>query len=243
MRVLSQNALAKSLPSQSLLTLSMPNIDELFPGFTTGDFVLLYGTSAILPLSSLLCIRAQLPNQLGGLGTNVVFVDGGNTFRLYQVSRIAQIHQLDPRQVLKRIYISRAFTAHQLTSIVFEKLKDSVEKFNAKLIVISDIARLYLDKDVQADEAKRVFSQLTAFLSTFAEENQLIIIATHPPHHRSRRNSFLHTLAYARTNVVISIRSSKYSQEFMLEKHPRFLLGHAERPSENLTLTEFIGGC
>jgi len=241
-RVLSQNTLVKSLPSQALLTLDIPNIDELFPGFAIGNFALLYSTSAVLPLSFLLCVRAQLPNQLGGLGTDVVFVDGGNTFRLYQVSRIAQIHQLDPRQVLKRIYISRAFTAHQLTSIVFERLKDTVDKFNSKLVIISDIAGLYLDKDVPAEEAKRVLSQLVAYLSSFAEENKLIIIATYPPHHRSRRNSFLHTLAYGRANVVISIRPSKYGQDFVLEKHTHFTLGHAEFPSENLTLTEFIRG-
>jgi hypothetical protein len=241
-RVLSQNALVKSLPSQAILTLNIPNIDELFPGFATGNFALLYGTSAILPLSSLLCVRAQLPNQLGGLETDVVFVDGGNTFRLYQVSRIAQIHQLDPRRVLKRIYISRAFTAHQLTSIVFEKLRDTATKFKAKLVIISDIAGLYLDKDVPAEEAKRVFSQLVAYLSTFAEENQLITIAMYPPHHRSRRNSFLHTLAYARANVVVSIRPFRYGQEFVLEKHPRFRLVRAEFPSENLTLNDFIGG-
>jgi hypothetical protein len=214
----------------------------VFPGFAKGDLALLYGTSTILPLSSLLCVRAQLPNQLGGLGTNVVFVDGGNSFRLYQVSRIAQIHQLGPRQVLKRVYISRAFTAHQLTSIVFERLKDTVDRFNAKLVVISDIAGLYLDKDVQAEEAKRVFSQLVAYLSMFAEENQVIIIATYSPHHRSRRNSFLHALVCGRANVVISIRPSKYGQEFVLEKHPCFTLGCAEFPSENLTLNEFIGG-
>ena len=242
MRVLSQNALVKSLPSQALLTLNIRNIDELFPGFATGDLALLYGTSAVLPLSSLLCVRAQLPIQLGGLGTNVIFVDGGNTFRLYQVSRIAQIHQLNPRQVLKRVYISRAFTAHQLTSIVFERLKDAVDRIKAKVVVISDIAGLYLDKDVQAEEAKRVFSQLVAYLSTFAEENQLIIIPTYPLHYRSRRNSFLHALACGRANVVISIRPSRYGQEFVLEKHPRFALGHAEFPSENLTLNDFIGG-
>jgi len=241
-RILSQNALIKSSPSKVCLTLNIPNIDEVFPSFTMGDFALLYGISAILPLSSLLCIRAQLPNQLGGLGTNVVFVDGGNTFRLYEVSRIAQIHQLDPRQVLKRIYISRAFTAHQLTSIVFERLKDTIDKFNSKLVVISDIAGLYLDKDVQAEEAKRVFSQLVAYLSTFAEENQLATIATYPLRHCSRRNSFLHALAYARANVVISIRPSKYGQEFVLEKHPHFMLRSTEFPSKNLTLNDFIGG-
>jgi hypothetical protein len=212
----------------------------LFPGFAAGDFAVLYGASAVLPLSSLLCVRAQLPNQLGGLGTDVVFVDGGNTFRLYQVSRIAQLHQLDPKRVLKRIYISRAFTAYQMTSIIFQRLKEAIDRFNAKLVVISDIAGLYLDKDIPTEEAKRVFSHLTAYLSRFAEENQVIILTIYPPHYHSKRNTFLHALTCGRANVVISIRSAKYGQKFVLEKHPRLMLGYAEFPSENLTLTEFM---
>lgn len=236
---MSQNALVKSLPSQTLLKLNMPSIDDLFLGFEIGDFAVLYGIPTILPLSSLLCVRAQLPTQLGGLGTSVIFVDGGNTFRLYQVSRIAQLHQLDPRQTLKRIYISRAFTAYQMTSLILEKLKETVCKYEAKLVIISDIAGLFLDKDIQSREAKRIFSQLTAYLSRFAEENQLITIATYPPHYPSKRNTFLHALTCSRANVVISVRQSKHGQKFVLEKHPRFTIGHAEFPHENLTLTEF----
>lgn len=240
MRTLSQNVLVRSLSSQALLTLNMPGIDNLFSGFETGDFATLYGTAAVMPLSFLLCVRAQLPNQLGGVGTGVIFVDGGNTFRLYQVSRIAQLHQLDPRQVLKHIYISRAFTAYQMTSIILEKLKEIVNKYNMKLVVISDIAGLYLDKDIKPREAKRIFCQLTAYLSSFAKENQLIIIATYPSHCHSKRNTFLHALTLGKANVVISVRSSKCGQDFVLEKHPHLMLGHAEFPSENLTLTEFM---
>src|SRR3989337_2634819 len=118
----------------------MQNVDDLFAGFAMVDFAVLHGSSAILSLSSLLAVRAQLPLQLGGLGTRVVFVDGGNTFRLYEVSRIAQLHQLDPRKVLERIIISRAFTAYQMTMIILQKLKETVEKFNSKFVLISDIA-------------------------------------------------------------------------------------------------------
>jgi hypothetical protein len=88
--------LVKPSPSQAFLSFKIPNIDDFFPGFTTSNFAVLYGEPTVLPLSLLLTVRAQLPFQLGGLGTNVVFVDGGNTFRLYDVSRIAQLHQLDP---------------------------------------------------------------------------------------------------------------------------------------------------
>jgi hypothetical protein len=220
----------------------MRNINQLFPSFTVGDFAVLYGSPSVLSLSSLLCVRAQLPNQLGGLGSDVIFVDGGNTFRLYQVARLAQLHQLNPKEVLERIYISRAFTAYQMTSLIMEKLKETVKRHDAKLVVISDIAGFFLDKDIPDEEARRVFSQVTVYLSTFAKENQLILIATYPPHQDTRRNNYLHTLTCGRANVVISLRQTKYNRELVLEKHPRYVLGSAEFPSENLTLTEFMEG-
>jgi hypothetical protein len=60
--------------------------------------------------------------QLGGLASNVVFIDGGITFRLYRIAKLAQLHGLNAEEVLQRIFISRAFTAYQLTSLVMEKL-------------------------------------------------------------------------------------------------------------------------
>jgi hypothetical protein len=220
----------------------MRNINQLFPGFAVGDFAVLYGSPSVLSLASLLCVRAQLPNQLGGLGSDVIFVDGGNTFRLYQVARLAQLHQLNPKEVLERIYISRAFTAYQMTALIMEKLKETVKRYDAKLVIISDIAGFFLDRDIPDEEARRVFSQVTAYLSTFAKENQLILIATYPPHQDTRRNNYLHTLTCGRANVVISLRQTKYNRELVLEKHPRYVLGSAEFPSENLTLTEFMEG-
>lgn len=240
---MSSRTLVKTFPSQFQLSFNIENIDEVFPGFALGNFAVLYGSPAILPLSMLLCVRAQLPCQLGGLGTNVVFVDGGNTFRLYDVSYIAQLHELNPRKVLDRIFISRAFTAYQLTSIVFEKLQTAVEKYNSKLVVISDIARLYLDKDVPVREAGDVFNQLTVHLSKFAEANHVIVVATYLPHNASRRNIFFKAVVCGRANVVASVRPSKVGQRFVLEKHPFFRLGSTYVPLGThvpLTLAKFM---
>src|SRR3972149_4075761 len=174
--------MVKTIPSQTLLSLNMRNINELFPAFTLGDFALLYGSHAVSSLASLLCVRAQLPPQLGGLGSNIVFIDGANTFRLYHITTLARLHQLDPEQVLDRIYISRAFTAYQMTSLILQKLEDAVKTCNAKLVIISDIAAMFLDKDVEDEEAKRIYSQVTTRLSSFARENQVIVVSTYPPH-------------------------------------------------------------
>ena len=237
---MSSRALVKSVPSQSLLSFNTENMGDLFPGFALGNFAVFHGSAAVLPLSMLLCVRAQLPYQLGGLETNVVFVDGGNTFRLYNVSCIAQLHGLDPREVLERIFISRAFTAYQMTSLALDKLQNAVEKYNSKLVIISDIAGLYLDKDVPKREAKDVFNQLTIYLSNFVKENHVIVFTTYLPHYPTKRNIFFKAVVCGRANVVASITPSKHGQQFVLEKHPSFRLGRINFPSENLTLTKFL---
>ena len=225
---------------QDLFSLNIRNVNDLFPGFAPGDFTVIYGSPSVVSLTSLLCVRAQLPSQLGGLSSNVVFIDGGDTFRLYQIARLAQIHHLDPKQVLDRIYLSRAFTAYQITSLIMEHLRDAVAKYNTKLVIISDIAGLFLDKDIPDEEAERVFSQVTAYLQNFARQNQIILIATCVPRQKNSRNVCLQTLTCDKANVVLSLKQTMYDRDFTLEKHPRFMLGSAEFPSENLTLNDFM---
>jgi hypothetical protein len=239
---MAQDTAIKSTSSQMLLSFNMKNIDTLFPGFMLGDFALMHGLSSVLPLSLLLAVKAQLPYQLGGLESSTVFVDGGNTFQLYRTSRIARLNGLSPRKVLTRIFISRAFTAHQMTAIILEKLEETVKKFDAKLVILSDFTGLYLDKDIQPEEAKSIFTHVATYLSRFAEQAKVVVLATCPPHYYSRRNAFFHAVACSRSNVTISIQEKRLScagQQFVLEKHPLLRPGSVDFPSENLKLNDF----
>jgi hypothetical protein len=236
-----QNLITKSAMAQPLFSLNMPGVDELFPGFAPDDFALLYGSSSVISLASLLCVRAQLPVQLGGLGSNIVFIDGGNTFRLYNIARLAQLHQLNPTGTLERIFISRAFTAYQLTSLIIEKLEETIKKYTAKLVVISDIAGFFLDNDIQQEEAQRIYSQIVSYLSNFTRKHQIIVITTYLPCESSKRNNWLQEMTVTRATAVLSFVRTKYMRKVSLEKHPSFMLGTAEIPSENVTLTDFMG--
>jgi len=236
-----QPTLIQRSPSHQLqLSLNIEKVDSLFPYFTLGDFAVLHGSSAIQSIVNLLCIRAQLPYQLGGLETNVLFVDGGNSFRLYDISAIAQSYELDPGAVLERIFISRAFTAYHLTSLVLDKLQTAIETYDSKLVIVSNFAQLYLDKDVPKKEAQEVFMQLTSYLSNFAKENKVIIVATHPPFYWSKGNRFFKEVLCGRANVVASIKKHNHRPQFVLEKHPHFNLGKTELPSPDLTLVDFL---
>lgn len=241
--MLTQNILLKpntNVNKTTLFSLNMQEVDDLFPGFTAGDFAVLHGSKSIDSLISLLCIRAQLPAQLGGLGSNVLFIDGGNNFKLYQVARLAQIHQLDPKKTLDRIIISRAFTAYQLTSLIMDKLNEAITKYNAKVVIISDILQLFLDENIPDDEAQSIYNQILRYLEGFAKEHQIIVIATYSRHQSSKRESILKESTCKKASTVLYFQKTMYTSEVSLEKHPRFMLGSAELPSENLKLTDFM---
>ncbi len=233
--------LAKTaMQPQQLLSMNMRNVDELFPGFEPGNFAAIYKSSPTTTLASLLCIRAQLPTQLGGLNSDVIFIDGENGFSKDQVYHQAKIHHLDPQKALSRIHVFQGSSAFEMTTLVLERLKDSVEKYNAKVVLVSNIARLFESQEIPEEEGRRVFSQVVSYLQNFANEKKIIVIATFFSSQSNSRNASLKAATIAKANVAIAIRQTLYDREFNLEKHPHLMLGTAEYPSENLTLVDFL---
>jgi hypothetical protein len=235
-----QNFIVKPPLPTAHFSLNMHGVDDIFPGLVPGDFAVLYGSQLVASLTSLLCVRAQLPAQLGGLASNVIFIDGGNTFRLYNIARFAQLHHLNPKEALERVFISRAFTAYQLTSLIMERLEETVKLYNAKLVVISDVAGFFLDNDVSAEEAQKIYSQIVGYLSNFAKKYQVIIVATYLPYESGKRNTRLQEITFSKATTVLCFAKTKYARKVALEKHPRYMLGVVELPSENLTLIDFM---
>ena len=238
---MSTNQLVQVTPSKPLLSLNIRAVDQLFSGFAEGDFALIQGSSSATALTSLLSVRGQLPTQLGGLNSQVIFIDGGNTLDLYRIAQLARIHYLNPKQVLDNIYISRAFTAYQITSLIMQKLKTTISNTDAKLVIISDLPGFFLDTDLPDIEAEKVFSQVLTYLQNFSKENKIVLITTYLPHKEDKRNTNLHKIAVAKANVVLSLRQTKYSREVSLEKHPTLKLGSIELPFIHTTLSDFIG--
>ena len=227
-------------PSSHLcLSLNIENVDGLFPGFVFGDFGVFHGFS-VHSLLTRVCVRAQFPFQLGGLESKVLFVDGSNTFKLYDVSSFAQRCGVDPWKVLENVFVSRAFTAYQLTSVVFEQMQDAIEDYGVRVVILSDLVRLFLDKDVPKREAQEVFLQLTSYLAKFAENKRVVLVASHPSGFWSRRSRFFEETLCSRAKVVASVRNFRSKRCFILEKHPVFSLGKTEFPCNEVTLADFL---
>jgi len=222
------------------LTLNIPTVDQLIPHFKAGDFAAFHGSSTLITLTTRICVRAQIPKKIGGLASNIVFIDNGNTFKLYKTTHPAQQHKLDPHKVQKHIFISQTHTAYELTILITEKLENIIKKHNAKIVIISDIAKPFLDENIPEEEAQKVYSQVLNYLTSFAKKHQIILITTYMPHNKTPRNTKLKEITLTKANIVLAFNKTNYTSEIELEKHPTYMLGVADYPTENTTLTDFI---
>jgi len=222
------------------LSFGIPRIDEAFPGFQRGDFAVLFGHRLCRTLSFLLSVRCQLPLGKGGLNSRVVCIDGGNTFDPYAVSAIAREYGLEPKSVLERIFISRAFTAYQLTALVFEKLEEALKKYRSKLVIILDIAGLFLDRDVPKTEGRDTFLKMVHHLSEVASRRRVVIIASYFPRPHSSRSLFLESVLFGRANALIGVKESRGVLKFVLENHPSIKPFAIDFPSNAVTMDMFM---
>ena len=170
---------AHALPASSELSLTgIDQFDKIIK-LRLGQFAVFHGNAA-KSLSSLICVRATLPEPVS-IDSDVIFLDGGNVFDTYAISDYAIRHQLNAERTLARIHLSRAFTYHQLSTLINEKLSDAIDRFKARLVVVSDITALYCDPDVarqQEQEALTIFRRDVRSLTALAEKKNSLIIAT-----------------------------------------------------------------
>ncbi|MGB9841403.1 MAG: hypothetical protein ACPLKZ_01630 [Candidatus Bathyarchaeales archaeon] len=94
---MSQNTLAKTIQAQPLLALNMPKIDTLLPGFTTGDFPTLRLACSIIPRTAPIR-KSTTTTATRGLKSNVICIDGGSTFHLYQTANSPGFTSATPKQ-------------------------------------------------------------------------------------------------------------------------------------------------
>jgi len=222
------------------LSLGVPVLDDVFPGFELGDFAVLYGHAVSFIVFDL-CVRCQLPPNKGGLGSSVVFVDGGNSFDPYLVSEIARGYGLDSRSVLEKIYVSRAFTAYQLSSLILEKLEPFLKRRRSKLLVVSDVTSLFFDRDVPKTEAEDLFMKICSKLSDIAAKKKSIVVASYFPERRYKRGVFFEAVLYGRSNVLVRFKKRGKILSFILEDHPLVKPFSMDLPTTDYApLTDFM---
>jgi len=109
------------------------------------------GSDFVFRLTTLLTVRAVME------GADVVFVDGGNSVDPHGMVALGKRVGLTRTDILPRVHVARAFTCHQMATLILESLDRKLEETGAGLVVLSCLPELYLDEDVELREAHQLF--------------------------------------------------------------------------------------
>ena len=81
------------------------------------------------------------------LDRDAVFVDGGNSFNPYRLSRIAKSLGAKPGKVLSHIHVARAFTEYQMDALLNDSVCEAIDSWNPAVLAISYLPPLFSGAD------------------------------------------------------------------------------------------------
>ena len=125
----------------SNITTGSKNLDALLggKGIETKAITEAFGAygSGKSQLGFTLAVRTQLPVDLGGANGKSVFIDTEGTFRPDRIKQIATAMGLNPENVLKNIFVARAFNSdHQI--LLIDKINEIIKNGEPIKLVIID---------------------------------------------------------------------------------------------------------
>lgn len=117
---------------------------------------------------------------------------GHNRFDVYALSRLAMEHGLDPRPILERIELSRAFTCHQLHRRILTLGGAHTRRWSA--LYVLGLLDTFYDEDVKQYEARRLLNECLLKLRGIAGSGLPVLITVSGPQ-ESGREHFLELVA------------------------------------------------
>lgn len=132
----------------------------------------------------------------------VILVDGANIVDLPLILRLTRENQKDPRTLLGRIHLSRAFTIHQLEAVIGERLEGAFDQYQSRLCFVSGLLDLFYDEEVPRWEAKRILQRVLETLRRLADRGRrVIVIAPDPPGPSTKRRDLVTRVAKAADRI------------------------------------------
>ncbi|MDO8727193.1 MAG: hypothetical protein Q7J35_14080 [Candidatus Methanoperedens sp.] len=137
-------------------------------GFKPSCITVVEGSSSLVPdVLFRLCVSSVISS-----GRDAMFVDGGNSFNPYALSKTAKSFGEEPRKVLSRIHVARAFTEYQMDALI-HGLHDAVEQWNPAVLAISYLPTLFSGSD-----GRRLLEPLVEHLKLLTESSGIITAIT-----------------------------------------------------------------
>src|SRR5437867_13411389 len=190
--------------SRPALTTSVPTLDRLLGSFDAGKVTLIdSGSDFVFHLTTLLCVRAVME------GHEVVFLDGGNSVDPHGMVATGKRVGLTREEILPRVHVARAFTCHQMTTLILDMLDKKIEETQAGLVVLACLPTMYLDEDVELREAHQLFQRSMRAIRQTVGEREVVGFVTNAGLAKLNRRRSIRRQLYESADRVIRVTHRK----------------------------------
>jgi hypothetical protein len=138
-------------------------------------------------------------------GVTVAVIDAAMAFDVTAIAAYAQAHRAPPERFLRHIYIARAFTCHQVATLLCDRLDPLLALQQVGLVVLLGPCTTFFDENVPFKDAFLLFQRVLGKLEALCTRSPLLLIAQALDGYRTRRTLFVRELVKA---VELGIRVS-----------------------------------
>jgi len=185
------------------------------PGFPAGKTV----RKALIVGERPEALTVYLSAFATSLGFKVLVADGANAFDPYVVSKFARKEGFPSEELLKKISVARAFTCHQLATLIRERLEPMALPGSSSLVVLLGPCTMFFDEDVPGEEAPLLFRKMLAKVQDMSHKGVFFLMSQSFSGFNKRRSFFLREITRF-VDVVLKLKSSDDALQVTLDKPP-----------------------
>ena len=143
-----------------------------------GKLFCLHGDASVFRLSLYAASHALLR------GVPIALVDGTNRFDVYYIAEFARKvtsqskRCVTPDQLLRQIYVARAFTCYQIEATITERLPTFLKRTGAPIAIIFGLLDTFYDEQAPLFEVQASVGRIITALQKLKHDNISVLLAS-----------------------------------------------------------------
>jgi len=222
-------------------------LDNLLEGgIEAGLTHLFYGDRGLHKDFLRFAVKAQMPKERGGTDAPVILIDSANMIKIERITDVAFELELEPEEVMDRIYITRAFNSSQTYDIIMNQMNGFFSRVPARVLLVTGLPNLYIEEGLTGEGLQQI-SHMAANIMMFTLQRNLFTMVSAPASPKSMNIPAGGRSLASNSQVHIRVEESKSYVRYILAKHPQYPVRNVTKAiptttSGTLPLSHFLGG-
>lgn len=180
-------------------------LDNLMGGFKQGEITYIDGDSSLISkIPDQICV-----NTYRTFHSDIIYIDAGMCADPYRIAQYARKIEVDQRESLEHVHISRAFTVYQLATLIQDMLEQAIKRYKPQTLIIGRLPIFYLDSDVESKEAQTLLRANLHKIKELTTKYNLITIFTNLDKKMLSNNRNVRKTLYHNVDEVVLMKETE----------------------------------